>query len=124
DEARGILVRDLPDCKGQIVAATETAEKALANALMAGRNLVSRGIGGGPGVIQTPGRGAAPAPTSGIVGARPGSQIASPGSTAAATWDRQMPPKPVPQRDIDRGCEPVRPAADLTPAPPPARVAE
>lgn len=123
-EAREILVSDLPHRKEEIVAAREAGDKALTDAKAAGRKLASPGIGKARGAIQAP-RGAAPASMSGIAGARPGSQSAYPGSTRPAAADRQtVAPNFASQRDSEGGREPIRPAADVTPAPPPAPVAE
>ncbi|NNM76509.1 MobA/MobL family protein [Sphingomonas sp. ID1715] len=97
--AREILVRDLIHRKGQIVASREAAEKELAEAKAAGRKLVSRGIGHGPGANQTPCRGATSAPTSGIAEARSGSQIAVPETNSLPS------PKPAvtPQASVGSG---------------------
>ncbi|MFN3727366.1 MAG: MobA/MobL family protein [Allosphingosinicella sp.] len=119
-EAREILVRDLSNRKGQIVASREAADKALAQAKAAGRRRVSRGIGHGPGATRTPQGGATPNPASGITETRPEMQSASPGATASALQNYQTGTiNPAPQLETESERQPAGRAADPPPAPPP-----
>lgn len=119
-EARDILARELTYRKEHIVASREAAEKALTEAKAAGRKLMSRGIGHGPGAIQTARRGATPTPASDIARTQPDPQSTSPGATASALPGHQTgTPNPAPQREIGGEREPVGRVADPTPAPPP-----
>lgn len=117
-EAREILVRDLTNRNGKIIASTEAAEKALTEAKAAGRKLVSRGIGHDPGAIQTLGRGMTSAPARGIGGIQPKSQSPSPEAIAPAPSNLQPASfNPASQGQVGLGREPVRQVASLTPAP-------
>lgn len=114
-DARNILVRGLTHRKGTIGASREATETALTEAKAAGRKLVSRGIGHGPGAIQTSGRGMTSAPARGIGGIQPKSQSPSPEAIAPAPSNLQPASfNPAAQGQVELGREPVRQVANQT----------
>ena len=122
--ARNALVRNLTDRKAWIVASTVAMDEAVASAKATGQKLVSKGIGKGPGVIQGLERSPVSAPAQHSVASPPQSEIAPTGPTTTTPQLRAVASSRVPQREDQTGRERLRPAADLTLAPPPPPAAE